>query len=479
MSTLASILTSNLSTCFKIFFILFYLTDDDRRNSNASVETSNSFQQKTVTVIEKPCKTINQFTSPYSSRAFTPISSSDIFVSSSGSENILTVIDKTFSESPQNDQFDTPKTIDSSNRPICSECHNIDVELNMELNSIELQSNATEPNDVNSAKNESNNLNAPETVENVCEGVKPNCAQDENVWQVEDIKNYTSMKLHSPEPQPDVPITSTEIDTTSFIVLKDDENVALKNAKIDEILPNSRDRCIDCCFCNPDLHRRDGASSAASCNFCNKRRQSSKTRETETKSTNTARMYESLSKSDHTHIKTKSKESDTVSLKCTRTNSRIRRFIPEDALNGNACEDAEEKPNKNQSSKFDLSKKPPKAPTIPPAKKVNIESTSPSHKQNAKTTSHIRLPSPFVTGISSHSYDSTSSQCSSSSCSPGSPKKCPVLPTGRWQNNGVQKQLNKTRASRYKEFYGENEKKQVADKNELANIGSPSQNTGK
>lgn len=464
---------------FKTIFILFFITDDDRRNSNASVETNNSFQQKTVTVIEKPTKTIRQFNSPYSSRAFTPISSSDIFVSSSGSENILTVIDKTFSDSSQIDQFDTPKTVDSINRPICSECHNIDVELNMEMNGVELQLEPTEPYEADKAKNESDKSIAAEKVENVCEEVPRNCAQDENVWQVEDIKNYTSVKLNSPEPQPDVPITNTEIDTTSFIVLRDDENISLKNAVIDETLPNSRDRCIDCCFCNPDLHRREGASSAASCNFCNKRRQSAKTRETETKSTNTARMYESLSKSDHTHIKTKSKESDTVSLKCTRTNSRIRRFIPEDALNGNVCEDTDEKPNKNQSSKLDLSKKPPKAPIISPSKKVNIESTSPSHKQNAKTTSGIRLPSPFVTGISSQSYDSTSSHCSSSSCSPGSPKKCPVLPTGRWQNNGVQKQLNKSRASRYKEFYGENEKKQVANKNELATIDSPNQNTGK
>lgn len=325
--------------------------------------------------------------------------------------------------------------------------------------------------------NENENLNTAETNENASKEVQRNCVQDENVWQVEDIKNYKSIKLNSPEPQPDVPITNPEIDSTSFIVLRDDENVSTKNAKLNEILPNSRDRCVDCCFCNPDLHRREGASSVASCNFCNKQRQSSKTRDTESKSTNTARVYESLSKSDHTHIRTKSKESDTVSLKCTRTNSRIRRFIPEDALNGNVCEDTEEKPDKNRPAKVDLSKKPPKAPNISPAKKVNIE--SPSHKQNAKTTSGIRLPSPFVTGISSQSYDSTSSQCSSSSCSPGSPKKCPVLPTGRWQNNSIQKQLNKTRASRYKEFYGENEKNAVTNKNELANIQSPNQNTGK
>ncbi len=331
-----------------------------------------------------------------------------------------------------------------------------------------------------------------DTVELV-ETIVQNDVQDENVWQVEDIKNYNSVKLKSPELRPDdteipaiaTPATNLEIDTTSFIVLKDDdgENKMLKNVKIDESLPNSRDRCVDCCFCNPDLHRRDGASSSASCNFCNKRRESSKTatRETETKSTNTARIYESLSKSDHTHIRTKSKESDTVSLKCTRTNSRIRRFVPEDALNGNLCENVDEikSNNKNRSTKADLSKKPPKVPAYSPARKVNID-TSSSQKPNATTTSGIRLPSPFVTAISSQSYDSTSSQCSSSSCSPGSPKKCPTLPAGRWQNGGTpQKQPNKTRASRYKDFYGENEKKQVANKNELAPMQSPNQNTGK
>lgn len=339
-----------------------------------------------------------------------------------------------------------------------------------------------EPTEPDNVENENDAINTAEAVESAQKDVRRNCVQDENVWQVEDIKKYKSVKIKSPESQPDqaeTPATNVEIDTTSFIVLKDDENVLLKTAKLDEILPNSRDRCVDCCFCNPDLHRREGASSAASCNFCNKQRESSKTRETETKSTNTARVYESLSKSDHTHIRTKSKESETVSLKCTRTNSRIRRFIPDDALNGNVCEDVEEKPNKNRSAKPDLSKKPPKVPVISPARKVNIEKMSPIHKQNAKTTSGIRLPSPFVTAISSQSYDSTSSQCSSSSCSPGSPKKCPVLPTGRWQNGSAQKQSNKTRASRYKDFYGEDEKKQVANKNELAHIQSPNQNTGK
>lgn len=337
-------------------------------------------------------------------------------------------------------------------------------------------------NDPEIIENENRNVDTVEPIENVKIEVNTNCVQDENVWQVEDIKNYGYVKLKSPESQIEsieTPATNTEIDSTSFIVLRDDENVVLKKEGLREILPNSRDRCVDCCFCNPDLHRRDGASSAASCNFCNKRRGSSKTRETETKSTNTARVYESLSKSDHTHIRTKSKESDTVSLKCTRTNSRIRRFIPEDALNGNVCEDANDKPHKNRSSKPDLSKKPPKAPNISPARKVNIESISPSHKQNAKTTSGIRLPSPFITAISSQSYDSTSSQCSSSSCSPGSPKKCPILPTGRWQNSGAQKQSNKSRASRYKDFYGDNDKKQVANKNDLAHIQSPNQNTGK
>lgn len=459
--------------------VIFSQTDDDKRNSNASIDTNNSSHQKTVKVIEKPSKTITHFHSPFSSTVFTPVSSTDIFVSSSGSENILTVIDKAFTQSPQNDQFDTPKTIDSINRPICSECNHIDEEIQR----IERQSEVKEPNEPDNVENGNDTINAAESVENFRKDVQRSCVQDENVWQVEDIKNYKSVKIKSPESQPvekvETPATNIEIDSTSFIVLKDDENVSLKNAKLEESLPNSRDRCVDCCFCNPDLHRRDGASSAASCNFCNKQRESSKTRETETRSTNTARIYESLSKSDHTHIRTKSKESETVSLKCTRTNSRIRRFIPDDTLNGNVSEDVEEKPNKNRSSKPDLCKKPPKVPIIPSARKVNIETMSPTHKQNTRTTSGIRLPSPFVAAISSQSYDSTSSQCSSSSCSPGSPKKCPVLPTGRWQNSSAQKQSNKTRASRYKDFYGEDEKKQVANKNELAHLQSPNQNTGK
>lgn len=468
-------------------FFSFFQADDDKRISNASINsTDSSFHQKTVKVIEKPSKTIKQFHSPFTSSVFTPVTSSDIFVSSSGSENILTVIDKTFAQSPQTDQFDTPKSNDSINRPICSECNNIDEE----IRKIELQSEVKESDEPDVVGIENDTVKPSDSVENfecLQNNVQRNCVQDENVWQVEDIKNYKSVQSKSPESQlepAETPATNLEIDSTSFIVLRDDENVLLKNVKFDEILPNSRDRCVDCCFCNPDLHRREGLSSAASCNFCNKQKESAKSRETETKSTNTARVYErmeSLSKSDHTHIRTKSKESDTVSLKCTRTNSRIRRFIPDDALNGNLCEDIDEKPDENRSSKPDMSKKPPKAPNISPARKVSIETMSPSNKQNTKSMSGIRLPSPFVTAISSHSYDSTSSQCSSSSCSPGSPKKCSVLPTGRWQNSGTQKQSNKTRASRYKDFYGENEKKQVANKSELAHIPSPNQNqnTGK
>lgn len=451
--------------------MFFIFPDDHTRNSNVTDTGNESFPQKTVTIIEKPSKTIKQLHSPYSSLAFTPISSSDIFVSSSGSENIFTIIDKTFTETSDHEvQLDTPKSI-------CTECHVIKKELedNVEKHKTEMKLDTKKPNESDVVEIDTENLDSSVTVESASQEIQKSSAQDESVWQVEDIKNYNSSKINSEEPQA-AAATHTEIDSTSFIVLRDDENLLLKNAKREDVLPNSRDRCVDCCFCNPDLHRRDGASSATSCNFCNKQKTSPNARETESKSTNTGRVYESLSsvlysesKSDHTHIRTKSKESDTVSLKCTRTNSRIRRFIPEDTLNGNVCDDNEDKSNQNRS------KKPPKPPIISPVRKINTESASPSHKN--KTTSGIRLPSPFVTGISSHSHDSTSSQCSSSSCSPCSPKKCPVLPTGRWQNSGVQKQLNKTRASRYKEFYGENDKKQVANKND--GVSSPSLNTGK
>lgn len=455
------------------------LLDEENRNSNSSVDTKSSFHPKTVTVIEKPSKTITHFQSPCTSSIFTPVSSADIFVSSSGSENILTVIGKTFAESPHNGHLDTPKTTDSSDKPICSECINI----NEDIQRIQLESEAKEPSELGTIEDEPGTRESDvEVAKNERNDVPSSSVQDDNVWQVEDIKNYNPDQIKSPESRPVetvTPATNLDVDSTSFIVLRDDDNEMLKETKMEESLPNSRDRCVDCCFCNPDLHRRDGASSAASCNFCNKRKVSSKSRETETKSTNTARVYESLSKSDHTHIRTKSKDSDTVSLKCTRTSSRIRRIIPDDALNGNLCENVDEKTNKNRSTKADHFKKPPKAPNISPARKVNTDSMSPSHKLNARTTSGVRLPSPFVTAISSQSCDSTSSQCSSSSCSPGSPKKCPVLPSGRWQNSGGhQKQSNKVRASRYKDFYGEDEKKQVANKNEIGQMQSPNQNTG-
>ena len=311
----------------------------------------------------------------------------------------------------------------------------------------------------------------------------------------------------------------TEIDSTSFIILRDDDvdlskeimlhttngrnsnadiitttttattTTASKPKKLEST--NSRERCDDCCFCNPNLH----ASSTVTCNYCinlksvpttastaapAKPKSTPKTQEI---STNTSsQLYETLSKTDHTHVRTKSKDSDTVSLKCTKTNSKVRRFIPEDSLNSydnkenssNATTKHINRPkctnnnNNGESNNINLPKKPP--------------AQSQQHQQNGAKetkTGGIRLPSPFTTSASSQSYDSTSSsQCSSVSSSPTnrSTKKCPALPVARWQqsshnnnhhhshnsnnnnnnnnNNNSNRSPTKIRASRYQEFYG-------------------------
>lgn len=297
----------------------------------------------------------------------------------------------------------------------------------------------------------------------------PDRYECDNVWQV-DATNYEMRRTLSPiesvqesNSSNSATTTKSDIDSTSFIILRDDVDLSkdalLRNgvtklksqppADSSEIPknvlspksspklttktpPSVRDRCADCCFCNPNLH-----GSVTSCSYCQARRSTAEPQKSQdTKSTNTSnQFYEILSKTDHTHVRTKSKESDTVSLKCTKTNSKMRRFIPEeDLLNGNDNEDVEETQRRL----------PPKVPTSSP-------------KVDKVRKQDVRLPSPFVAKVSSSSYDSvTTSSCSSaSSTSPSSPsKKCPPLPVARWQQKSSPT-AKPPRASRYQSFYGD------------------------
>lgn len=348
----------------------------------------------------------------------TPISSAEVFVPSSGSENVLELLD-------------TPsRTIDTPSRP-----------------STEYLLNCTTLNDCpqcrdfESNRQTTNDTTAVSTAASEASQLKTIDSQDRK-WTDERVKSPVVENF----------VARTEIDSTSFIILRDDD----KTTKVFDTMPEKtlpRDRCNDCCFCNPNLHK-SGDLTARSCNFCSRKKTSSNTfQETETKGTNTTHVYERVSRMDHTHVRTRSKDSDTVSLKCSRTSSRIRRFVPEDRLNGNV--DDTEKPMQRPKNVNSLASKSQQSPQKSRTKLDPIP-TVPLRDRSAPA---LHLPNPFR---SSHSYDSaTSSQCSSTSSSPGTPKKCPRLPTNRWQQSSGQRNhaavtVNKTRASRYQEFYGRN-----------------------
>lgn len=329
--------------------------------------------------------------------------------------------------------------------------------------------------------------------------------RQDSVWQVADIDQYPpiiqSLGLSPIESVQESSVRSaSEIDSTSFIILRDDVDTSKEslltistNARskppasnsltkttttaetTKQSSPNSRERCNDCCFCNPDLHRRSvGTASANSCSYCQRRRSVNsppQPKSQETRSTNTTHFYETLSKTDHTHVRTKSKDSDTVSLKCTKTNSKVRRFIPEDALNGNSIFDEnmsaaavpQENSNESTAAKKELAvpRKPPKIPpaVLSPSKRTTNANAKAQKSERNQKTGGVRLPSPFVSSSQSYDSASSSSQCSSTSSGSSSPsKKCPVLPVAKWQNQSSRTApppvTTKARASRYQDFYG-------------------------
>lgn len=352
-------------------------------------------------------------------------------------------------------------------------------------------------------------------------------SQDE--WQISNIKSLQACDdsinsvLSVTEIDP-----GTEIDTTSFIVVRDnpDKNPSTSTAyNSRKDLPpitlcspfiniphyqnagdmnepvSSQQRCNDCCFCNPDLHKRSRSISSA-CNYCNRlndkwkpasSRASSQNETVFNKSTNTKpqKFFETQSKTDHTHIRTRSKDSDTVSLKCTKINTKFQRILPEDELNGNVFEAAEKGKGVQMEERCKRSKtlsKPPKVPVISPTKvtsfpaepKVNTAEISTNTARSAHRS--VRLPSPFINNANSnatHSYDSasstSSSQCSSSlSSSPVSPsKKKSATPIARWPNHKSAGAIssrestlpaiasNNIRKSRYQHFYGQSRTSEV------------------
>lgn len=442
--------------------------------------------------------------------------------------NTISVIDQNLPQTAKLTTADTafanPSVYMSSASSSCMQCRIIDMELNVNTLHYSTATMVNTPSDYlylpRMSKNEWQVANSSRSAYSNCQSLK-------SIECVPDI-------VHSIEP-------CTEIDTTSFIVVRDDPAkytpsptehpnlLPVSHFKSFNKIPypqqtpeiNSQQKCSDCCFCNPDLHKRS-RSISSSCSYCNRLNEKWNSYSQQdlfrNKSTNTKpqQFFETQSKTDHTHIRTRSKDSDTVSLKCTRVNTKLHRYLPEDILNGNVFEETENlKDDKNMRSKCpqnatDQGKVPV---TIPPMK-VTTPNGEPKQKNSftnnpQSATKSFRLPSPFINNAiatSTHCYDiltsPSSSQCSSSvSSSPVSTKKISTNRVGQWQNHnsaGVPStreanlpaiRNNHIRKSRYQHFYGNSKSSLIEDKpdearaqtgpNKMSQASVNQQNSGK
>lgn len=296
--------------------------------------------------------------------------------------------------------------------------------------------------------------------------IKPinHSTSNENVWQVTDTEKYdtTGKFMISPltvcSSQGASTLTSNSalkfgVDNTSFIILHDEnENAShfLPNITNDsdqsgirnenypsKIGQNTFERpCDDCCFCNPTLHhkRRNGKEqSPKRCNFCSSRQQSTQTTpatstrcqeksqiengDAETTARTSApmeRIYESKFRSNHTHIRTHSRESDTINTQCTKkTNKKVRKTLlnsSDDRLNANhetTTRNNPEESNVNEINGNRSTKQKSSIPKLPPAIDNNWimnsmdSATSPtsSNSTGSSTKSHRRQDSKSVPNL--------------------------------------------------------------------------------
>lgn len=282
------------------------------------------------------------------------------------------------------------------------------------------------------------------------------------------------------------------VDSTSFIILQDDSSSqflpnitnidANHNAHHGNIvhhhtskIPNQFDRpCDDCCFCNPVLHhkhRRNGEQSPKRCNFCSSRQQSTQTtpattsirQQNNTQSVNNdtesrasapiERIYERKYRSNHTHIRTHSKESDTINTKCTKkTNKKVRKTLSngqDDRLNANHT-NSEQAPdakadqlNGNEMNGNASTAKPTKSsiPKLPAATATHQEWIG--NSVDSTTSSSSSLNSTGSSTKSRRKYDS---------------KSVPNLPKpDRWPTVETSPNVKTQKIrqnSRYQNFYG-------------------------
>lgn len=214
-------------------------------------------------------------------------------------------------------------------------------------------------------------------------------------------------------------------------------------------LNREKSACSDCCYCNPLLHS-DPNNKAESCVYC---RNKTPNVDQDTIPDTPCSMhgyYETMKKSNHVHTRIKSRESDTVSVKCTKTNERIKRTCCQSDCSTTFPEKPERPERKvdPKGSKAGGHLSRPKdinnilrTTNVQKVEKEIHDKISRSPKSSKHHTitkqslikdskpKEIRLPSPHKC-ISSNSYESTSDSSCSLNCSP---TKKTTLPQAHWQ----------------------------------------------
>lgn len=411
-------------------------------------------------------------------------------IASVGSDSILPLIEETFENSVTGNRggnaakeqpFRKHARCSAQNHldAACSECESIENNLRHE-NGIDVAKEKTHEPKLNGNEEKLHLL--PVKASN-------HSMTNENVWQVAHIDKYDTMGKFTLNP---ITVCSAEsssalannnsikfgVDNTSFIVLHDENKNAshflpnITNNEIDQNggyqskNPNAFEKpCDDCCFCNPSLHhkRRNGTETAPKrCNFCSSRQHSTHTtpatstryqeqtvnNDADTTSRSSApveRIYESKYRSNHTHIRTHSKESDTINTQCTKkTNKKVRKTLlngSDDRLNANQEMPARNKTDESNGNEVNSNRTPKQKSSIP--------KLPPATNHDWTTNSMDSATSPSSSNSTGSSAKSNRRQDS---------KSVPNLPRPeRWQNseqnaNGKPQKIRTN--SRYQNFYG-------------------------
>ncbi|XP_037922504.1 serine-rich adhesin for platelets-like isoform X2 [Hermetia illucens] len=295
-------------------------------------------------------------------------------------------------------------------------------------------------------------------------------AHPPDVWRVQspDICKKAIPKLKGRENEPSTCETMTEIDTKSFIIIEDSCNMSPSTLNYSaniptKVIPTSTDsntpiltnKCTICCFCNPDLHKSGKTTSSTPCPYCNRRRTPPK-REEETNTESdyflSHPFYQSMTKFDHTHIRTRSRDSDVISTKCTKVNEKIKNYNFPEGTASQQDSTSKSRVTKNLSRPKNTINIPKRAEpgAVHKTTQDTIKSKDSKMKNSSPDRKAFRLPSPYA-NLSSTSFERTSSPSSSSdSTCPTTPSRCPILPSAR-RHNFAAARSNSKEAERRKE----------------------------